>query len=139
MVGIGPTLLKATIRMEVRRFHIRVLNPAPTPPPSAPTTGTPTRFVPPVKTPTKVSYARKTVQQVTKKREHSTTRAQHVPAEPITLYGTSTNANRGPIAPPASTSLRTAQVPLTVYAHPAALEHIPPAPTHSPAPLGPIA
>ena len=82
---------------------------------------------------------RKTVLQVTKKLELLITHAQHVPVEPITLYGTSTDASRGPIAPAATASLRTAQVPRIVYAHPAALEHIPPPPMHSLAPLGPIA
>ena len=57
----------------------------------------------------------KTVPQVTKKQELLITRAQHVPAEPITLYGISTNANRGPIVPAASTSLPTAQALQTVY------------------------
>jgi hypothetical protein len=38
-----------------------------------------------------------------------------------------------------SISLPMAQVPLTAPAHPAALEHIPPPPTHSLAPLGQLA
>ena len=49
--------------------------------------------------------------------------------KPIILHGISTNVNCGPIAPAASTSLRTAQAPQTGYAHLAVPEHIPPLPT----------
>ena len=35
--------------------------------------------------------------------------------EPIILHGIKTNANRGPIVPPASISLPMAQTALTVY------------------------
>ena len=45
----------------------------------------------------------------------------------------------GRIAPPASTSLPTAQAALTVFAAAALPASIPPPPTHSLAPLGPIA
>ena len=82
---------------------------------------------------------RKTVQQDTKKLELLITHAQHVPAEPITLYGTSTNANRGPIALAASTSLPTAQAAPTVFVAVVRLASIPLPPTPSPAPRGPIA
>ena len=82
---------------------------------------------------------RKTVPQDTKNLGLLITRAQHAPVEPITLYGINTVAKRGPIAPPASTSPRTAQAWRTVYAHLAALENIPLTQMHSPAPLGPIA
>ncbi len=82
---------------------------------------------------------RKTVPQVTTKLELSITLVKHALAEPITLYGTSTNANRGPIALAASTSLPTAQPPPTVPAHLAEPEHIPPPPTLSLAPRGQLA
>ena len=82
---------------------------------------------------------RKTVPQVTTNLELSITRAQHVPAGPITLYGINTNANRGPIAPAASTSLPTAQAAPTAPAPLAVLEHIPPPPTLSLAPRGQLA
>ena len=117
---------------------VRLL-PALTPPPSAPTTGTPTRYAPPVKTPMLESYVHKTVPQVIKKQGLLITRAQHAPVEPITLYGINTVANRGPIAPPASTSLQTAQAARAVYAAAALSGSIPPPPTLSLAPLGPIA
>ena len=67
---------------------------------------------------------RKTVPQVTTKLELSITLVKHALAEPITLYGIGTIACRGQIAPAASTSLRTAQAPPTVYARLAVLGHI---------------
>ena len=79
---------------------------------------------------------RKTVPQVTKKQELLITRAQHVPAEPITLYGISTNANRGPNVPAASTSLPTGQAALIVYVAVVHPSSSPPTTMLTPAPAG---
>ena len=81
----------------------------------------------------------KTVQQASIKLERSITRAEPASQVNFLAHGINTNAKRGPIAPPASTSPRTAQAALTVFAAAAYPEHIPPAPTPSIAPRGPIA
>ena len=82
---------------------------------SVPITVTLMQYAPRSLIQTKVSYAFRIVPWAFKKVEYSMTLVKHALVGPITLYGTSTNANCGPIAPLASTSLRTAQVPLTVY------------------------
>ena len=85
------------------------------------------------------SYVRKTVPQVTIKREHSTTRAQPAPQVNFLAHGININANRGPIAPPASTSLPTAQAARTVFAAAVWLENILRMLTKVHAPLGQLA
>ena len=82
---------------------------------------------------------RKTVPQVTTKLELSITPVKHALAEPITLYGIGTIAYRGRIAPAASTSLPTAQVPLTVYVVAAVQGNFPHLPTRIPVRIGQIA
>ena len=59
--------------------------------------------------------------------------------EHILRLPTKIHVHYGQIAPVASTSLQTAQTLRTVYAHLAALEHIPLTQMHSFAPLGQLA
>ena len=104
------------------------LNHAPTLPPSAKTTATKTRFVPPAKTPTKASYALRTVPQALIRQEYSITHAPRVQVEPLPVCGINTIVNHGPIALLASIFLPTAQAALTEYviaAGPANFPHLP--------------
>ena len=117
---------------------ITVLKTAPPPPPNAKTTGTPTRFVPPAKIPTKASFARKTVRQVITKLERSITLANLALAGNLTIYGISTNAYRGQNASVVSTSLPTARAPPTVCVAAVHRANTLPPPMHLPAQIGRI-
>eukprot|EP00942_MAST-04A_sp_MAST-4A-sp1_P007483 g7483.t1 len=97
--------------------------------PNVLTMATPTRFVPPAKIPMRASYALRTVPQALTRQEYSITHALHVPAEPLPVCGINTDVNHGPIASAASTSLLTAQVPLTVYVVAAGWGNFPHLPT----------
>ena len=109
------------------------------PPLNAKTTASRTQNVPPTKAPMRVLYVFKTVRPVTVKLELSITLVKHALAEPITLYGINTIAYRGPIALVGSLSPPTRPILTIENVAAAEPEHIPPAPTHSLAPVGQLA